>query len=158
MDLALPLLTVITSIDYDHTEYLGNTLKKIAYEKAGIMKTGCTCIIADQKKEVICNAKYVNSQEAERGHLAHLSTHPLTQLQSKSQEQPAFRSGIITFFCGLSIFATSAINFTRMGLVFRFLAKHFLIFHLFFLQIDYVILKTFHPLGYSHQHVDDHHL
>ena len=43
-----PLLTVITSIDYDHTEYLGNTLKKIAYEKAGIMKTGCTCIIADQ--------------------------------------------------------------------------------------------------------------
>ena len=49
-----PLLTVITSIDYDHTEYLGNTLKKIAYEKAGIMKTSCTCIIADQKKEVIC--------------------------------------------------------------------------------------------------------
>ena len=49
MDLALPLLTVITSIDYDHTEYLGNTLKKIAYEKAGIMKTGCTCIIAESK-------------------------------------------------------------------------------------------------------------
>ena len=29
-----PLLSVITNISYDHTEILGNTLEKIAYEKA----------------------------------------------------------------------------------------------------------------------------
>ena len=33
-----PLLSVITSIDYDHTAVLGNTLEEIAYNKAGIIK------------------------------------------------------------------------------------------------------------------------
>lgn len=35
-----PVLTVITSIGMDHTEYLGDTLEKIAWEKAGIIKPG----------------------------------------------------------------------------------------------------------------------
>ena len=33
-----PLVSVITVIDYDHMEYLGDTLAKIAYEKCGIIK------------------------------------------------------------------------------------------------------------------------
>ncbi|MBM4157172.1 MAG: bifunctional folylpolyglutamate synthase/dihydrofolate synthase [Ignavibacteria bacterium] len=33
-----PILSVITGISIDHTEYLGNTIEKIAYEKAGIIK------------------------------------------------------------------------------------------------------------------------
>ena len=33
-----PLISVITNISYDHTEILGNTLQKIATEKAGIFK------------------------------------------------------------------------------------------------------------------------
>lgn len=33
-----PLLSIITSIDYDHTEYLGTSLDSIASEKAGIIK------------------------------------------------------------------------------------------------------------------------
>lgn len=36
-----PLLSVITGIALDHTEYLGNTISKIAAEKAGIIKPGC---------------------------------------------------------------------------------------------------------------------
>ncbi len=35
-----PLVTVITSIGLDHTHILGNTLQKIAFEKAGILKPG----------------------------------------------------------------------------------------------------------------------
>ena len=35
-----PLASVITSISYDHTEILGDTLSKIAYEKSGIIKKG----------------------------------------------------------------------------------------------------------------------
>ena len=35
-----PLLSIITSISFDHTQQLGNTLAKIAYEKAGIVKPG----------------------------------------------------------------------------------------------------------------------
>lgn len=33
-----PLLTVITSVSLDHTDILGDTIQKIAYEKAGIIK------------------------------------------------------------------------------------------------------------------------
>lgn len=41
------MCSVITHIDYDHTERLGNTLAKIAYEKAGIMKPNCPCIVLE---------------------------------------------------------------------------------------------------------------
>lgn len=37
-NVVIPLAAVITSIGYDHTEYLGTTLAEIAYEKAGIIK------------------------------------------------------------------------------------------------------------------------
>lgn len=39
-----PVATVITSISYDHMEYLGDTLEKIAIEKAGILKPGVPMI------------------------------------------------------------------------------------------------------------------
>ena len=40
-----PICTVITSIGLDHTELLGDTLEKIAFEKAGIMKPGVPCVV-----------------------------------------------------------------------------------------------------------------
>ncbi len=40
-----PLLTVITSISYDHMDRLGNTLEEIAWEKAGIIKEGVPLVI-----------------------------------------------------------------------------------------------------------------
>jgi len=46
-----PLLTVITPISIDHTEFLGSTIADIAYEKAGIIKPGVTCISAPQVSE-----------------------------------------------------------------------------------------------------------
>ena len=42
-----PLLSVITNIDYDHTQLLGNTLDKIAYEKAGIIKHRVPVVIGE---------------------------------------------------------------------------------------------------------------
>ena len=44
-----PLVTVITSISYDHTEILGDSLAKIAFEKGGIIKTGVPVIISPQR-------------------------------------------------------------------------------------------------------------
>ena len=48
-----PAATLITVISYDHQDYLGNTLKEIATEKAGIMKLGAPCIIGAQTDEAI---------------------------------------------------------------------------------------------------------
>lgn len=39
-----PVLSVITGIDFDHTSILGDTIEKIAYEKAGIIKEGIPCL------------------------------------------------------------------------------------------------------------------
>ena len=47
-----PILTVITPIALDHIEILGNTLEKIAYEKAGILKNKIQCISAKQDASV----------------------------------------------------------------------------------------------------------
>ena len=47
-----PVLTIITPISLDHTEILGDSIEKIAYEKAGIMKVGVPCITAHQHENV----------------------------------------------------------------------------------------------------------
>lgn len=41
-----PLVSVIMNVDYDHTEVLGGTLRKIAREKAGIVKPGVPVVTA----------------------------------------------------------------------------------------------------------------
>lgn len=41
------ILSVITSISLDHTDRLGNTIEKISFEKAGIIKNGCPVLAAD---------------------------------------------------------------------------------------------------------------
>ena len=51
-----PLVSVITSISFDHTDRLGNTLAEIAGNKAGIIKPGCPVVTsakADEALEVI---------------------------------------------------------------------------------------------------------
>ena len=44
-----PVLSVITSISLDHTEILGDTIEKIAAEKAGIIKTGVPVVAFDEE-------------------------------------------------------------------------------------------------------------
>ncbi|MEE4255520.1 MAG: folylpolyglutamate synthase/dihydrofolate synthase family protein [Bacteroidales bacterium] len=47
-----PLLSVITNIGYDHTQFLGDTLEKIAAEKAAIIKKGIPAIIGETQPGV----------------------------------------------------------------------------------------------------------
>ena len=47
-----PILSVITSISFDHTNLLGNTLEEIAREKAGIIKEGIPTLIYPQEEIV----------------------------------------------------------------------------------------------------------
>lgn len=51
-----PLLSVITSISYDHEQHLGKHLYQIAREKAGIMKVGASCVLAEQKHKEAKNS------------------------------------------------------------------------------------------------------
>lgn len=46
-----PIASAITNISFDHTQFLGDTLAKIAGEKAGIMKPGVTTVIGEATEE-----------------------------------------------------------------------------------------------------------
>lgn len=46
-----PLVSVITNIGIDHTEFLGDTLAQIAGEKAGIMKLHVPCVIGETQRD-----------------------------------------------------------------------------------------------------------
>jgi len=65
-----PRVSVITSLSYDHTYLLGNTLAEIAAEKAGIIKPGVPVVLAPQEEEA---RLVVERIAAERGS-------PLTQV------------------------------------------------------------------------------
>jgi folylpolyglutamate synthase/dihydrofolate synthase len=52
-NIVIPEVTVIAKISYDHREFLGNTLKKIAHEKAGIIKDGTPVVASYQDAEAM---------------------------------------------------------------------------------------------------------
>lgn len=59
-----PLVSVITSLSFDHTAILGETLEKIAWEKAGIIKPGRPVVSAPQRDEA---ARVIQNAAQERG-------------------------------------------------------------------------------------------
>ncbi len=59
-----PLVSVITSISYDHTHLLGNTLAEIAVEKAGIIKPGIPVVSAPQPDEAAAVLAEVSQERA----------------------------------------------------------------------------------------------
>jgi dihydrofolate synthase/folylpolyglutamate synthase len=60
--IAAPKASVVTSVSLDHMEFLGDTVEKIAYEKAGIFKRGAPAIIGFQSD----GAERVLEREARR--------------------------------------------------------------------------------------------
>ena len=58
-----PILSVITSISFDHVALLGDTLPQIAKEKAGIIKPGVPVVVAENPEEVL---EVVRAQARER--------------------------------------------------------------------------------------------
>ena len=85
-----PEVAVITNIGLDHTDALGDTLEKIAANKAGIIKTGCTAVVyrgsdaVEAVYEQVCREKNVKLVKADFESL---------QLRSHSLEGQVFDCG-----------------------------------------------------------------
>jgi dihydrofolate synthase/folylpolyglutamate synthase len=47
-----PILSILTNISWDHMDLLGDTLPKIAFEKAGIIKEGVPVVVSERQDEV----------------------------------------------------------------------------------------------------------
>lgn len=59
-----PALTIITPLSIDHEAFLGDTLAKIAFEKAGILKRGVPCVVGPQPEEAL---EVIEAQAARLG-------------------------------------------------------------------------------------------
>lgn len=79
-----PILTIITSVGLDHTQFLGDTIEKIATEKAGIIKQGVPVVFFDRKDEatpVICH--YCQKNDANL-HLVEKKQYKLLKIAEKT--------------------------------------------------------------------------
>ena len=52
-NIIIPEVAVITNIGFDHTQFLGETLPEIAFEKAGIIKENVPVVIGERQEEVV---------------------------------------------------------------------------------------------------------
>ncbi len=59
-----PDLSIITNISFDHTEFLGDTLQKIAMEKAGIIKDGIPIVIGETNGNAEVRGVFLNTANA----------------------------------------------------------------------------------------------
>lgn len=79
-----PKITIITPISMDHMEILGNSLKKIAYEKSGIIKKGIPIVMSKQKKSVY---KIISEVANDKGSRLKISDSPKKIIVSSSGTQ-----------------------------------------------------------------------
>lgn len=87
------LASIITPIDFDHQEYLGETLKEIAKAKAGIIKKNCLTISTNQHQDIIevieNQAKKLNSNLIYANHLEFNFDNLELGLEGQHQQQNA---------------------------------------------------------------------
>ena len=84
--IAKPLISVLTSIDYDHIELLGPTLEEIAYHKCGIIKQGCAAItLSTNDTVVLSKIKDECAKKHARLHIANI--YEITRVKYSSHSQ-----------------------------------------------------------------------
>ena len=86
-----PELSIITNISFDHKDLLGDTLEKIAYEKAGIIKHHVPVIISERQPEV--EKVFIAKAQASESLLSFASDH--IQLKQKTDGADAYRDGVL---------------------------------------------------------------
>lgn len=92
-----PEVAVVTNIGLDHTEQLGDTVEKIAAEKAAVIKTGCEAVLYGQKPSVM---EVVASASAAAGAALHTADFSALRVLEDSRSGQRFDYGA---FSGLHI-------------------------------------------------------
>lgn len=75
-----PILSIITNISFDHTQFLGNTLAEIAGEKAGIIKPGVPVVIGEYLPET--RTVFENKAKSENAPILFAQDFDVTRLES----------------------------------------------------------------------------
>lgn len=75
-----PILSIITNISFDHTQFLGNTLAEIAGEKAGIIKPGVPVVIGEYLPET--RPVFENKAKSENAPILFAQDFDVTRLEN----------------------------------------------------------------------------
>ncbi|MGG1883523.1 bifunctional folylpolyglutamate synthase/dihydrofolate synthase [Bacillus safensis] len=104
-NIAVPILTAITSIGHDHMAILGDTLEQIAAEKAGIIKEGIPMITAVHQPEALAviqnSAKEKNAECISLHDTCSFDEHQPTEtgerftLRTSKRQYPQLETGLI---------------------------------------------------------------
>jgi len=120
----LPELSVITNISYDHTNLLGSTLPEIAYQKAGIIKTGIPVIIGETQavckdvflsKAQLCNSPILFADNEYEVKLK--STEQTNQMISLTKKESGEQISIILDLIGAYQLQNSRTTFTAVDVM-----------------------------------------
>jgi dihydrofolate synthase/folylpolyglutamate synthase len=88
-----PAVTIITSVDFDHENFLGHSLQEIATEKAGILKPKTPVVIAQQLPEarevILKRAWELGCPVVETNVAYRLQENPVNATPARSQSVPA---------------------------------------------------------------------
>ena len=71
-----PIAVIIASIGMDHMQFLGDTIEKIAAEKAGIIKEGCPVISYNNQESVNEVIKEKSKRDALQGYFCKFGRNP----------------------------------------------------------------------------------
>ena len=82
-----PVCSVLTSISMDHMQFLGDTLEKIAWAKAGIIKKGCPVVTTEQKEEAL---HVIEEEAAKQQSMLVLSDASHIRIENASPKELAF--------------------------------------------------------------------
>ncbi len=100
-----PLVSVITSISLDHTDYLGDTIAQIAEKKGGIIKPGVPVVIAPQKPEALAPLRQIAAEKKS----------PLTQIGQDWQYKGTNQQLTITHSHSSFIIPNSSFHLSLSG-------------------------------------------
>lgn len=100
-----PILTIITSVGLDHTQFLGTTIEEIAKEKAGIIKPGVPLVFFDRKDAATAIVSEISCEKGANLHFVEKKQYNLLNITEKTIDF-SFQSGYYKY-CNLKINKTA---------------------------------------------------
>ena len=94
-NIIVPELSVITNIGWDHVDILGDSLEKIAYEKAGIIKPGVPVVIGEVRSETLPIFEQISHESNSLMSIASEKRHAISWSWEKTARRPAVHELVV---------------------------------------------------------------
>ncbi len=90
-NLITPIVSVITNVEIDHVQMLGNTIEQIAFEKAGIIKKGVPIVTAERKNKAL---SIIRKEASKKGSRLFVLGNDFAAAEAKGRRHAVDYSGI----------------------------------------------------------------